>query len=304
MKTNGRKMITPRESEHLALPYPGDHRVICSSSGQSRPLPSKGAGPYDVGLGIGRGDSMLLKSRELVHVRKTMHVHRPSLMGIQTRRTYVPPTISAAVPAADEDPLREMLMANCTARDNHFQRMPCLGMTTQHFFSPASSRLELPKESFQLFAAKTRKKKTFVRLTKQQNRLAMYSTQRVFAVPGRVLPEPLRPVAVYATGMGRAARPRTGTGENEGVSREEDEAEPCRYPGTAYRMRRDKLMMTQQLVKPQTVPEHRPDSRYNKETLCAVLENGRSHSPDYKVPVLPMNLQPGTHHVLLPSCWT
>ncbi len=58
------------------------------------------------------------------------------------------------------------------------------------------------------------------------------------------------------------------------------------------------------LSTPQTGCEKRPDSRYNKATLCAGLNNGRDKSPEYRVPVLPMKLSENLdkHHVL-PTCW-
>lgn len=50
--------------------------------------------------------------------------------------------------------------------------------------------------------------------------------------------------------------------------------------------------------------ELRPDSRYNHKSLFAALENGRSMSPEYKVPILSMNLMESKcQYDLLPNSW-
>ena len=55
---------------------------------------------------------------------------------------------------------------------------------------------------------------------------------------------------------------------------------------------------------PQTNSEKRPDSRYNRATLCAGLSNGRDKSPDYRVPVIPMNLHENMQEQpVMPNCW-
>jgi len=54
---------------------------------------------------------------------------------------------------------------------------------------------------------------------------------------------------------------------------------------------------------PQTAPERRPDSRYNKESLFAGLENGR-RSPEYQVPIIDMKLEEcACHDSIMPDCW-
>eukprot|EP00826_Nyctotherus_ovalis_P053819 TRINITY_DN7022_c0_g5_i2.p1 TRINITY_DN7022_c0_g5~~TRINITY_DN7022_c0_g5_i2.p1 ORF type:complete len:237 (+),score=35.02 TRINITY_DN7022_c0_g5_i2:1253-1963(+) len=56
--------------------------------------------------------------------------------------------------------------------------------------------------------------------------------------------------------------------------------------------------------KPMTAAEARPESRYSHKSLFAALENGRSKSPEYKVPVLRMNLaESKCEEELLPECW-
>ena len=57
--------------------------------------------------------------------------------------------------------------------------------------------------------------------------------------------------------------------------------------------------------KPQTSGyEGRPESRYNHKSLFSGLENGRSKSSEYNVPILQMNLMTAqSQHALLPSCW-
>lgn len=54
---------------------------------------------------------------------------------------------------------------------------------------------------------------------------------------------------------------------------------------------------------PQTIPQKRPGSRYNKDSLYSGLENGRK-SPEYKVPILDMNLKEYAYHnSVMPSFW-
>ena len=57
--------------------------------------------------------------------------------------------------------------------------------------------------------------------------------------------------------------------------------------------------------KPQTSGyDGRPESRYNHKSLFSGLENGRSKSSEYNVPILQMNLMTAqSQHALLPSCW-
>ena len=140
-----------------------------------------------------------------------------------------------------------------------------------------------------------------------QHRRSMYSTQRGFA-------DKCALEKVYAKPPKRPqVRPNTGRYKESNKRIEEEQkgvdTDPINYyPGTAYRIkrdtnRRDKLMQTASM-KPQTVPDTRPESRYNRATLCAALENGRSQSPEYKVPILQMRLQESyKEQVLLPRCW-
>ena len=54
---------------------------------------------------------------------------------------------------------------------------------------------------------------------------------------------------------------------------------------------------------PQTIPQKRPGSRYNKDSLYSGLENGRK-SPEYKVPIIDMNLKEYAYHnSVMPSFW-
>lgn len=58
------------------------------------------------------------------------------------------------------------------------------------------------------------------------------------------------------------------------------------------------------MATPQIVPEHRPESRYNKASLCGALESIRQFTPDYDVPIVRMCLFDNpAEHLILPSCW-
>jgi len=76
-------------------------------------------------------------------------------------------------------------------------------------------------------------------------------------------------------------------------------------PQTAQVKSRGTMERIMRMSTPQTHSEKRPDSRYNKETLCAGLnEGGRDKSPDYSVPVLAMNLHENIDlQYILPNCW-
>lgn len=82
----------------------------------------------------------------------------------------------------------------------------------------------------------------------------------------------------------------------------------CIPPQTSQLKRRTSDMTNttriMRLSTPQTAIEKRPDSRYNKTTLCAGLNNGRDKSPDYRVPIIPMRFHECTdQQAILPSCW-
>jgi len=228
----------------------------------------------------------IAKPKELLHIKfKASHNHQQS---------YIPQVTFAQT------------------RTNNFQRIPYCNMTSQHFFSPPTSRLEPKFKPIPQAGEKY-----------MQNRKIMFATQRCFPfLNGNDRPKNLHPIApkipliVLSKNKG-LTRPNTGRVLCPAMDKNQEEniqqkqapilTNPILYPGTAYKMKRGPLYQSSVLVpakKPMTVPEKRPESRYNKASLFTTLENGRSSSPDYKVPILSMNLgESKEQQVLLPGCW-
>ncbi len=75
--------------------------------------------------------------------------------------------------------------------------------------------------------------------------------------------------------------------------------------GTAQTERRQTLARLGEgrVSTPQTGPGRRPDSRYNRATLYARLENGRSSGPEYEVPIIDMRFADFALSPILPECW-
>lgn len=56
--------------------------------------------------------------------------------------------------------------------------------------------------------------------------------------------------------------------------------------------------------KPQTTVDIRPESRYSKESLFTILENGRE-CKDWNIPIVRMNLMDNIEEqAILPTCWS
>lgn len=77
--------------------------------------------------------------------------------------------------------------------------------------------------------------------------------------------------------------------------------------GTALAGRRTLMIPAQpgqgRVSTPQTAPEKRPDSRYNRATLYAKLEHGRGNSPEYQVPIIDMRFAEFSCGPIMPECW-
>ena len=48
---------------------------------------------------------------------------------------------------------------------------------------------------------------------------------------------------------------------------------------------------------------HRPESRYNKKTLCSVLDSGPLFRSEYMVPVKKLTFDSTLKHLVFPTCW-
>lgn len=98
----------------------------------------------------------------------------------------------------------------------------------------------------------------------------------------------------------RKFRPNTGKGS-------EIKEKPY-IPQTAQSNEREKIEgRTKRIIRlstPQTSTDKRPESRYKQATLCVGLNNGREKSPDYRVPIFPMQFMENMHEQpVFPSCW-
>ncbi len=92
-----------------------------------------------------------------------------------------------------------------------------------------------------------------------------------------------------------------GMRPNTGITLGEHKPAGAPPQTAAAKSRVDRVM---RMSTPQTKSECRPDSRYNKATLCLKLNNGREKSPDYRVPVVDMGLYENmSRQAIMPECW-
>jgi len=101
-------------------------------------------------------------------------------------------------------------------------------------------------------------------------------------------------------------RPMTGIDQPK-LNKGDEKGETVTYPKLTQNKKHPVLPQSSKEVQAKRSmsaanTERRPDSRYNYESLFAALENGKSKSPEYKVPILKMKLMEGRHD-LLPESW-
>ena len=128
-------------------------------------------------------------------------------------------------------------------------------------------------------------------ILRQQKRPLPFLTGKVNEVNGNMRP--------YTGVANEKVIEASSTPRNEEINRARLE--------TAQAPRRNLIGSVQskpaRLSTPQTIPEKRPDSRYNSASLYAKLEHGRGNSPEYQVPILEMRFSDLGDNPLIPTCW-
>ena len=98
-------------------------------------------------------------------------------------------------------------------------------------------------------------------------------------------------------------RPCTGILNTKMAVIEQRKKEVSNRIGTAQAPHRALMGKVMRVSTPQTAPEKRPESRYNRASLYVKLENGRGNSPEYHVPIIDMRFEEFAKQDIMPECW-